>query len=921
MRHADSNADRRETSDSLQIYLINSKLRPCRNSPEPIKRPRLLKRLMDSQHTPFILLQAPAGYGKTTLMQQYYSTLKMQDKQVAWLRIDRGDCNLATFTAHFKAVIELAGQYNALSSSNLSRLGETNLHSAPLALLKLLQHNEETPVYIFLDDVHHLESSDSVRVLSMLIDHLPPRVHIIMSFRGEPNLSVARQRISGQVSDLAIRDLRFTQPEIIHLLKHQGIKNLSDEQLQMLEQRLEGWGCGLKLVSLLLKRDPEKINELIHFNGERGHFTDYFLHDVFSRQTDSIQNFLLSTAPLAKICAPLCDSIRNSNNSLALLRECEAKGLFLIAIGEDQTWYRYHPLFAQFLKRQLQERDPEHFATINSRASAWFKQSGMMKEAFNHALGGQQVNQAYEIMDQHCDEIFASEENASALVSKLPEALSSQSPNILLAQTWNTLMAWHFETASQLLKTAKQRISELQETGSLSEQQSIHLAYNVQHREMMLAMLTDNLDNVEEQAGHLIEHYTSAHPLVRGSLFTARIYARREHYKLDDLERQHTMAKENLERSGSNLAQIFHQAILGPSRFIAGRTQLAMQSMTDALKLAERTAGKGSALAAVVGLPLSRFYYEVDDIPMARKLLEQYLPYVNAKGFVDQAISGWLTSARISMLDGDANTAFAMLDDADLFAEEHGFERLHLFVLAERLKWLQRLGNTDELIRLGRQHNLRIPSTKVSPHPGMNTRQEARAMAWVRLAQAENRIPEAINLAKQWNHFFSNANVVRSAIRWEVIIVHLLLFSGDRRAAQRCLRRAIFKAASGGFRRVFMDEGPWMTSLLREQVYAAQMANEQGDDFAQDLLTRLGENNPPDLEPEPEPEQVFGSLNSRELEILKMVAAGLLNREIGKTLGMTEGSVKWYLQQIYDKIGVRRRSLAAGRARQLGIIP
>src|SRR5690606_17889911 len=202
-------------------------------------------------------------------------------------------------------------------------------------------------------------------------------------------------------------------------------------------------------------------------------------------------------------------------------------------------------------------------------------------------------------------------------------------------------------------------------------------------------------------------------------------------------------------------------------------------------------------------------------------------------------------------------------------------------------------------------------------------RDEARALTWVRVAQAEDRLPEALNLAKQWHRHMSAADAIRSVLRWDLIIAHLSLLSGDQRAALRIVRRAMFQAAPGGFIRVFLDEGAWLHGLLREQLQAAGLEGEPTDAFATELLRRFqgddGIAAKPTL-PAVEPVAIAGSLNSRELDILKMVAAGMLNREIGDKLGMTEGSVKWYLQQIYDKIGIRRRSQAAERARQLGIL-
>ncbi|MGE6191114.1 LuxR C-terminal-related transcriptional regulator [Stutzerimonas stutzeri] len=911
-----------DLQEPIQVFLIGSKLLPPAETSNLIPRPRLIKRLGEAGNAVLALVQAPPGYGKTCVLAQHYHWLQQHGQRVTWLSLDSSAQELPVFVAHLKGAIELAG-VEGLAHEQFTRVGESGLHRAFNSILGVTQAQSGTPLYVFLDDVHHLAGTDSVRVLSMLIDHAPPGLHFILSFRGEPCLSVARQRMHGQVHDLGTSDLCFSHGETALLMEKHGVAGLDQAQLDTLEARLEGWAGGLRLAAMLLQRDPELLHNLANFSGERRQFADFFLQDVLGRQPENIRRFLQYSAVLDRLCVPLCNALTQSQDGQDMLRECEARGLFLLPMDEEQKWYRYHPLFAEFLRRQLRESDPTLFEGLHRRASDWLSDHQLHAQAFKHALASRDLLRAAEIMDANCEQIFSIDENAVNLVEKLPDELLARFPRILLAKTWNLLMGWQFETCRQLLVSARQSIERLEQAGQASEMEIRNLNHQMMHREMMLAMLADQMPEVEEQARTLVDEYDDAHPLVRASLYTALIYTRREHYKLGDIERLHTQAQEHLNRANSPLGMVFHQAVLGPSRFVAGRVHVALQSLNDTLKSAERIAGKGSPLAAVVAMHLAKIHYERDELALSRKILEQYLPQISYKGFVDQAIAGWLTRARLSMIDGDVATAFRMLDEADVFAQEHSFERLRLFALAERLKWLLRQGDTDAVVRLGRKHDLRRPANQFTPRHGITTRDEARALTWVRVAQAEDRLPEALNLAKQWHRHMSAADAIRSVLRWDLIIAHLSLLSGDQRAALRIVRRAMFQAAPGGFIRVFLDEGAWLHGLLREQLQAAGLEGEPTDAFATELLRRFqgddGIAAKPTL-PAVEPVAIAGSLNSRELDILKMVAAGMLNREIGDKLGMTEGSVKWYLQQIYDKIGIRRRSQAAERARQLGIL-
>lgn len=212
---------------------------------------------------------------------------------------------------------------------------------------------------------------------------------------------------------------------------------------------------------------------------------------------------------------------------------------------------------------------------------------------------------------------------------------------------------------------------------------------------------------VQAQSQYLQQNYNNAPALVKGSFYTAELYAQREHYQLDEVERLNTICMENFKRLPSEAGQVFHSAVLAPARLVAGRTHAAIQSLSSALRSAIKITGHGSPLAAMIAVHLAKVHYERDELKQARLYLDQYLQHANYIGFVDQAIAGWLTRARISMIDGDKANAFQMLDEADVFANEHGFERLRLFSLAERMKWLLRQGEVDEVIRLGRKNKLR----------------------------------------------------------------------------------------------------------------------------------------------------------------------------------------------------------------------
>jgi LuxR family maltose regulon positive regulatory protein len=264
------------------------------------------------------------------------------------------------------------------------------------------------------------------------------------------------------------------------------------------------------------------------------------------------------------------------------------------------------------------------------------------------------------------------------------------------------------------------------------------------------------------------------------------------------------------------------------------------------------------------------------------------------------------------------------VDTATVFAREHGFDRIRYWIAAGHIKMLLGDGQVDEAARVCRVQGIVGPAKQFIPSGTVTTRDEARALSWVRLAMAENRISDAMAVAKQWHGFVQAAGAVRNQIRWDIILAHGFTLSGEKLAAQRALRRGIAVAASGRFVRSFLDEGAWIETLLKDVAGTPPAANLPGDAFAAELLQAFGERDdrsPIRVElPTEACTGIYGALGTRELEILRLMGTGMLNREIGDKLGMTEGSVKWYVQQIYDKVGVRRRAQVVERAYQLGLI-
>ncbi|MDH4842234.1 hypothetical protein E8E78_00415 [Pseudomonas sp. BN505] len=876
-----------------------------------------LHQQLQSSSSRIVLLHTPAGYGRTTLLTQHYWHVKAQGLPAIWVgcnNLERAVHQLNALYEHFQAVDTHAQWHSAQHSSNSSSCAQ-----------------------ILIDDAHKLQPGDQARLLSRLLDAAPSAVQFIISSRGSSPINLAQYRLRGELMEMGSKQLAFTAAEKAAFLQRYAV-DTDGEEINELFRLTEGWPGGMNLAmqywqSMDEPKPPAPWEDASWYE-------DFFREEVFDSQTPAIQELLLSCSVLEQIDFAACDALRKTEGSAALLRFCAANDLFLSQDIRHPNSYRLHPLFRRFLSQQLLESSQHTLKNLHLSASKHFLHHNQLFKAYNHALQSNDAEHAAKIVDDNIVVFFeTSDDQAWRLVERLPRQVLNRYPRILLGQAWSMLHLWKFETAKELLRIAREYLGTEEARHRYGENGLRILRQELLHREAMLSMMVDDTHLLETQALDLIDKYSEAHPIMRGSVYNALLYAHRERFKLDEIEHLGHLAEEQLKRGGSKLSIVVHAALIGPARFMAGQTQQVITDLRNALKAAEGITGVGSPYATILALPLAEVHYERNELSEARELLATYLPLVEYEGFIDQTISGWLTAVKLACHDDNFAEAFALLDKADQAARQHGFERLRYCALAERMRLLLALGDQKEVLRLGRMNGLIGQLEHVRPASRVTTRDEARAFCCARVAIAQGRLADAIELCRAWQRFLHQADAVRNCLRWEVLHAHLLLLSGNDKGAQRGLKKSFETAARRRLVRTFVDEKAWLGGLLgnMDHMHVTLATSVQVDDFIEELdtLCRGAEVfNAPERQAQPasaplplsnelptlSADAVSGVLNSREIEILHLVHGGLRNKEIGRRLNITEGCVKWYMQQIFDKIGVRRRSQAVSRARQFGVI-
>ncbi|OLB45441.1 MAG: hypothetical protein AUH05_03300 [Ktedonobacter sp. 13_2_20CM_53_11] len=365
--------------------LLATKLHVPRPRPHLVHRPCLIQRLQQGMERALILISAPVGFGKSTLLSDWLASSAIP---AAWLSLEPQDNEPARFLSYLLAALQTYDPH-------LGTIRQALHHQPPsmetiLTVLindLLIRRATVQEHFVFVLDNYQVITNESIhRALSFLLEHLPPRMHLALATREDPPLPLAQLRGQGDLLELRAIDLRFTQEEAAAFLREVMGLPLSTEESALLQARTEGWITGLQLAAFSLqgRDDPEPF--ITAFSGSHHYVVDYLLEEVLNRQSEDIQNFLLQTCILDRLSAPLCDAVREQDGSQAMLDFLERANLFLVALDEQGQWYRYHRLFAEALRQWLQQTAPALVPALHLRASRWYEQHGLIAKAVSHTL-------------------------------------------------------------------------------------------------------------------------------------------------------------------------------------------------------------------------------------------------------------------------------------------------------------------------------------------------------------------------------------------------------------------------------------------------------------------------------------------------------------------------------------------------------
>ena len=385
--------------------LLATKLHVPRPRPDFVPRPRLADRLDEGLRRGLVLVCAPAGYGKTALLADW---ARRGQRPVGWLSLDGGDNDPARFWRHAVAALDRACPGIAERVGSL--LGPpalTSFEGLVTALVNELAAQPSTDdVLLVLDDYHLIDSQPVHASLGFLIEHRPPRLHLVLTSRADPPLALARLRARDELAELRAAELRFTAGEAAAMLQQVAAVALPDGAMTALAARTEGGAAGLQLAALSLRGQPDVAGFVAAFTGSHRYVLDFLAEEVLEQQSEQVRAFLLETSVLERLSGSLCDAVTGRPGGQALLEQVERAGLFLVPLDEVRGWWRYHHLFADLLRARLREEHPGLVKQLHRNAAAWCQEHGLADDAIRHAVAAGEATWAARLIEQHFDEVF-----------------------------------------------------------------------------------------------------------------------------------------------------------------------------------------------------------------------------------------------------------------------------------------------------------------------------------------------------------------------------------------------------------------------------------------------------------------------------------------------------------------------------------
>ena len=894
--------------------LPQTRFRPPVVTKSLVERGRLIEALEAGGTARLIVIHAPAGYGKTTLASQWCEIVGQQGVAVAWLSVGSDDNSVVWFLLH---VIEAIRRTHPPLADELTQVLEDHGQDAENYVLTALInaiHDDGRRFILVIDDWHRITTPTTVAALRFLLENGCHHLQVVVTSRSQSGLPLSHFRIRNELIEVTATDLRFDTGESRSLLVDLNGLDLDSDLVEQLTDTTDGWAAALQLASLSLRGRTDSEALVKTMSGRNHAIAEFLAENVLDTIEPEFLDFLLSTCLPERITGDLACALAQTPDGQSWLEQIEKRDLFLMRLDDEGEWFRYHHLFADYLRRRLRRSQPGRVRELDLIASQWFESRTLQKPAVTHALAAGDVARAVDVVQDSAMTLVEHSRMVEllGLVEMLPAEAYGDRPELLTAIAWANCLLQRPVAAQQTLDRLRDTEPAIAAgaTNTVSDRADVVQACidvfedrTDRARDLVAPML--NLSDPNDHFYIAVAANIDSYVDIQDGRFAAAADRQR-------------WARQFQDRNQGPFAGVYGRCFSGIAAFAELDIDIAEHHFVSALELARNFAGPQSHAAQLAGALLGELHYARNNIDDASNLLGDNGKLGAVSGVVEFMHAGYRTRARIGVLRGDQSGALEILTEGIHAADRLRLPRLKAHMIAERVHVLLSDGRAREARRA------------VAAMPDDQQRGDAaerishiRAGTEALVLSAEGEHVMAIGTLTRLVEEFTQLGLPYRALQARVWLA-MAHHRGHRPdQAMRAMSQALAAAAPPGLSRILLDGGPDVIEVL-DNISRALRAGRWDNtlyplppDFLADVIaTSCGAESgsgTPTLSP------ALHSLSAREVDVLRLVALGRSNQDIAEQLSLTVNTVKWYLKKIYTALGVANRTEAVMAGRNGGL--
>ena len=900
----------------MSIPLLSTKFNIPPTGVKFVRRQRL-SRILDEglvQTAPLILVCGPAGYGKTTLVSEWLqSSPEIPPGQFAWLTLESGDDDLARFLTYFVTALQ---RICPGFGERVLKMLQTHKPQPP-AILATLVINElsEVPgrLILILDDYHLLTAQPIQSFMTFLVDHQPSQLALVLVTRADPAFPLARLRARGQLVELRQNALCFLPAEVAEFTNRSMELGLSPEQVAFLAKQTEGWISGLQLAAISLRQGQDRAAFLEGFSGEHEFIADYLAEEVLAHLAEPARIFLLQTSILERLTASLCEAVTGQPGAQAILHLILDANLFILPLDERQVWFRYHRLFADLLRKRLQDLLGERVPELHRRASCWFAENGLVDLAIEHAITGEDYGLAARLLEPVAESLLRQGQAVTLLrwLEALPQETLLSRPALVPLKAFALFLCGR----------------PTQQVAALTQQlAAVGCTDDIQGELATIQAMLSILQGQPSEAIRLSEAAIRQLPPERAFFRSLAADSLGMGYSLAGDYPAAMQAFEQVVdismQSDNVMMALMALSNLAGLRYVQGQLHAAISTCQQVVELATQRIGRETPMLGKALFNLGEMLREQGDLDAALATLLESVGMMERFSEIGLPLA-YLAIARLYMNRHDWPAAQSYLDKARQCAQASQSIWMddRLVETTQARYWIAR-GELDLASQWARQRNTleRTPAEifcDADKNASVRELLQGEALTLTRLYLAQHRSDKALEMLNYLHDQVKKRGQMRRVIEVLALKALALQAEGQLDLALRAIGEAIALAEPEGYQRAFVDEGEPMARLLYQAVAQGIFPVYSGK-----LLAVLSA----DIQAPVSPLSLshaglIETLSEREQDVLQLIAEGLSNSEIASRLFISLSTVKGHTSNIFGKLGVKNRTQAVARARSLGLLP